>query len=71
MFYLPYISVLIAIKSIYSLCSYQHKKPIKYVSLEISIFLFKLLFIFNDMSNAANETQLSKAESASSVRVLS
>lgn len=70
-FYLPYTSNLIATESIYSLCSYQHKKPIKYVSLVMSILPF--FFFFNEMTRtAANEAQLGKSvESASSVHVLS
>jgi len=38
-FYLPYISSLISARSIYS-CSYQHKKPIKCVSMEMSVLHF-------------------------------
>lgn len=43
--FFTYISNLIATKSIYSLCSYQHMEPFIYILLVMTILLFKFFFI--------------------------
>lgn len=69
--FFTYISNLIATKSIYSLCSYQHMEPFIYILLVMTILLFKIFFYNEITRNAANEAQLGKSVvSASSVHVL-
>lgn len=55
------ISDLMATKSIYSLCSYQHTESFLYILLVMRELLFKFFFNHEMTRNAANEAQLGKS----------